>query len=168
MRYIVRQRPAALIVAAISLATLAGAYGAQYFGGMTPCPLCLYQRPPHLIAAAFAIFAFLAPVAGWRATGLTIAGLALATGAGIAGFHVGVEQHWWGGLAGCSSPINTAQEIEALIKGMLGIETAQCDDIPWALFGLSMAVYNAAISASLAVLALLGAFYTRSRKNENP
>ncbi len=167
MSLITHQRPAAAIVAATSATVLAGAYGMQYFADIAPCQLCLYQRPPHAIAIMFAIFAFFAPMARWRAVALGVAGLALGVGAGIAFFHVGVEQHWWGGLASCSGPANLIEEAEALIKKMLGTEVARCDQIPWTLFHLSMAAYNAAISAGLAILAILGAFYTHQRNAEN-
>jgi len=36
--------PAALIILAITLATIAGAWAFQLIGGYIPCPLCLQQR----------------------------------------------------------------------------------------------------------------------------
>lgn len=48
---------------AASVAMLAGAWSFQLFGGLQPCPLCLYQRWPYWIVV---VFAGLAVLAGWR------------------------------------------------------------------------------------------------------
>ena len=39
-----------------------------------------------------------------RRAALALAGLTFLAGAAIAFFHVGVEQHWWRGMAGCHAP----------------------------------------------------------------
>src|SRR3546814_5018381 len=36
-------------------ALLAGAYGFQYFAGLPPCEMCLWQRYPHFVAVALAL-----------------------------------------------------------------------------------------------------------------
>jgi len=146
-------RRLAWLVAAASFIALAAAYGSQYFGGLTPCQLCLYQRPPYWIAAPAAAAAALIPFARSRTILMVIATLALLIGAGIAGFHVGVEQHWWGGLAGCAAPTTAAEEIDEIVRMLQGRELGKCSEIPWSLFGLSMAAYNAAASTVLTIVA---------------
>jgi disulfide bond formation protein DsbB len=153
---LLQPKSVAILIAVFSLAALSGAYGSQYFGGLTPCPLCLYQRPPHWIAAGLAALALVLPGRNVRTVCLLAAAASLATGTGIAVFHVGVEQHWWGGLAGCSGPASQAEELEALTRAIEGTDLGRCDQIPWSLFGLSMAAYNAALSAVLALIALIG------------
>jgi disulfide bond formation protein DsbB len=77
-------------------------------------------------------------------------------GAGIAVFHVGVEQHWWAGTAACGSTLS-ATSVEALRAQILAAPVVRCDQPAWSLLGISMAGYNALISAALAVVALIGA-----------
>ena len=156
----IQPRRAALIVALAGFASLAGAYGSQHLAGLAPCPLCLYQRPPHWIAAFLASIAFFIPFAGARGLLLATAALALGLGAGIAVFHSGVEQFWWGGLAGCSGPADVAEEIDEIVRILQGRELGRCDEVPWTLFGLSMANYNAVASTGLALLAAMGAWAT--------
>lgn len=131
---------------------LAGAYGFQYLGDLQPCVLCLYQRVPHAAVIVLALAAILLaprPATGWL---IGAAGLAVAVGAGIAGFHVGVEQHWWEGTAECGST-GAADTIEALRAQLLAQPVIRCDEVPWSLFNVSMAGYNFAFSTALAIFA---------------
>ncbi len=90
------------VVAALLLAASMGALGtafiAQYWGGLEPCPLCLYHRVPFFVGGALALAAMiLNPRIASRARGplLALVGLGFAVNAGIALYHVGVENHWW-------------------------------------------------------------------------
>ena len=92
--------PAITLVASAGL--LGGAWAFQIFGGLQPCPLCTYQRWPYWIMIGLSA---LAVVAGRRLAAAELAvfaalgALVFLAGAGVAGFHVGVEQQWWEGLA---------------------------------------------------------------------
>lgn len=140
-------RLAALLIAAASLALLLGALGFQYLGGYPPCVLCHWQRYAHVATAVLAIGAALVP----RAAGglLGAAALAVLVGAGIAGFHVGVELHWWQGTAECGSSISGTSSIEELRARLLAQPVVRCDEVAWSLFGVSMAGYNLLISLAL-------------------
>jgi disulfide bond formation protein DsbB len=149
-------RSPAFILFLGSGALLAGAYGFQYFGDLQPCVLCLYQRVPHAAVIGLSLIALvLMPrvAATWAVGG---AGLALLIGAGIAGFHVGVEQHWWQGTAECGSTV-AADSVDALRAQLLAQPVVRCDEVPWSLFNVSMAGYNFAFSAALAIFAFLKA-----------
>lgn len=142
---------AAALVAAASLALLLGALGFQYLGGYPPCVLCYWQRYAHVGAAVLALGAVLLPRAvGWF---LGAAALALLIGAGIAGFHVGVEQHWWQGTAECGSSLTGTSSIEELRARLLAQPVVRCDEVAWSLFGISMAGYNLLISLGLGAFA---------------
>ena len=100
-----------LVAAGGSAALLLGALAFQYIGGLAPCALCLWQRWPHLVAVIIGALAL-----GLRGPVLPVLGaLAVLGSAGIAGFHVGVEQGWWVGLASCSggslAGISTADKV---------------------------------------------------------
>jgi disulfide bond formation protein DsbB len=137
-----------------SAALLAGAFAFQHIGGLAPCALCLWQRWPHAAAVLIGALAF---AAGWR--GLAWLGLlaALVT-AGIGLFHAGVEQGWWEGLAACSGGSIAGIPTADLLNPAADLPApARCDEIPWALFGLSMAAWNAVLSLGLAGLWLAAA-----------
>jgi len=132
-----------LFVILVGVAALAAASFAQYVGGLAPCPLCLWQRYPYGVAIVLGVIALLLtdrPVAG-RAV-LALAGLAILTSAGIAVFHVGVERHWWAGLASCSGAIDLTQPADQLAKQLMEAPVVRCDQVAWSLFGLSIASYN--------------------------
>ena len=154
-----RLRLVSLGLAAAPAAMLGFAYYAQYVLGLLPCILCLWQRPPHFIAAAAALMA-LAFVGGPRGVSrafLGLAGIAFLVGAGIGVFHAGVEWKLWAGLAECggsTGPLVT--NIDDLANAMNNAKIVRCDEAAWVFLGLSMAGWNAIISAGLAALAFWG------------
>lgn len=152
-----RERMTAPIVAAISAITLMTVYASQYIGGLFPCPLCLYQRWPWWAALGFAAVATM-PIlsASARSILVALAGLSILIGAGIAVFHVGVEQHWWPGLASCGEGGQSPTSIDQL-QQMMNQPAVSCDTPAWTMFGISMAGYNAILSIVVGLWALIAA-----------
>ena len=142
---------------AFCLAALAGALTFQYGLGLQPCILCLYQRVPYILAAALCAHA-MAPwtPSRWAWMALALAGLLFLVNSGIALFHSGVERHWWEGTEACVGA-KGATTIEELRRQIMEAPLVRCDQIPWEMFGLSMANYNALVSPVLALAAFLGA-----------
>jgi disulfide bond formation protein DsbB len=73
-------------------------------------------------------------------------------GAGIAGFHVGVEQQWWAGTAECGGLTGQAKTVEELKAQLFATPVTRCDAVAWSLFGISMAGWNLIVSAAGGVL----------------
>jgi len=147
--------PAAVLIA--SAATLGAAMLSQHAGGLAPCVLCIWQRYPHAAAIGLAAMAWL--IADRRAGSsalLASAGAALWIGAGIAAYHVGVEQGWWAGTAGCTAQ-GTAGSLEELRAMVMTAPVVRCDEVQWSFLGLSMAGWNLLISLGLGGLALAAA-----------
>jgi disulfide bond formation protein DsbB len=143
-----------LAAAGGSAALLAGALAFQYLGGMAPCALCIWQRWPHLAAVVIGAAAVALP---GRALPVLGALAALAT-AGIGGFHVGVEQGWWEGLASCSAGSIAGLSVDDLLNPNVTVAApVRCDEIPWSLAGLSMAGWNMALSFALAAIWVMAA-----------
>jgi disulfide bond formation protein DsbB len=134
--------PAAIV--AVSMGALGAALLSQYVGGLQPCVLCIYQRYAFvaaLIAGLIGIAASGHP--GVRRLAVAAAGLAFLAGAAVAFFHVGVEHLWWRGTAECHAPAFDPNASAAdLRQQLLGTKFAACDQVPWSLFGLSIAGYN--------------------------
>jgi len=156
--------PAASLVPALalgaSLAALAAAYGSQYWGGLTPCVLCLYQRAAYGAVALFAAGALGFALKDREKSARFLTGLCalgFLTGAGIAFYHVGVEQHWWTGSEACvGAAARSAQTIEGLRAQLMAAPLTRCDDVAWSLFGISMAGYNVFVSLVLAATTVVG------------
>lgn len=144
--------PVGLVLLA-SLGGLAAAFTGEYLFGLEPCILCLYERVPYAVVAVLAVVALLTPAhSSWRRWLMVLAAVVFLTGAGLAFYHVGVEEHWWRSVAGCEGVLATD-------VGDLGnlspSDLKPCDQVDWRLFGLSLAAYNAIVSLALAALCLV-------------
>ncbi|HMA16231.1 MAG: disulfide bond formation protein B [Bacteroidota bacterium] len=160
-----RPRVVPALLALACVAALGTALASQYWGGLYPCVLCIYQRYAYGAAFALAALAFLAAgQAQARRLLLVLTGLAFAAGSAIAVFHVGVEQKWWQGTAACHAPqLPPGATIEQMRDILLNQPFAPCDVVPWELFGISMAGFNVLASALLAALSLWAAYGTGRR-----
>ena len=127
--------PVALLMLA-SATTLLAALFFQYVGGLAPCVLCIWQRWPYV---AVLVLGLVAIAAGprLRAAVLALMAATFLVGAGVALFHVGVEQHWWAGTSGCGVTA-TADSLEALSAQVLNAPVVRCDEVPWSLFWMSL------------------------------
>ncbi len=150
------ERLLALALLLISACALLGALYAQFVAGLAPCILCLYQRVPWVIVAILAAVAFQPALpAPWRRGLLGLAALAFLGNAGLAFFHVGVEQGWWAGTDACGAPAgggSMALSSPSDLRAALSQPQAagpRCDEPAWDLFGITMAGYNMLISLFL-------------------
>jgi disulfide bond formation protein DsbB len=139
----------AYLIAAVLFATIAGAWIFEWLG-YAPCDLCLKQRWGYYAGIPLAL---LAALAGPRALqpGLYLLALLLEANAVFGAFHAGVEWKWWEGPSTCGAG--------GLSGGLPDLSKAAvlCDEAAIRIFGLSLAGWNAVISATLCALALSGA-----------
>ena len=144
---------------AASLAMLAAAHAFEQFGNMFPCELCLRQRDVYWAAAAMSATGIVLwrvqPKQRFLVALNVLLGMVFVTGAIVAGYHVAVE---WGFVqSGCAAGGTVdigSIDISDLDKPMV---VGNCGEVPWAMLGISMAGWNALISAGLAVLSFLAA-----------
>ncbi|MCE2517926.1 MAG: disulfide bond formation protein B [Alphaproteobacteria bacterium] len=157
---------------ALSLRLLAAGSGlmlamAAYFEhilGLHPCTMCYWQRIPHWIAVILGGISLIPalPVVTPRHL-LVLMALALLVGAGIAGWHSGVELKILPGPTACSGGMALDGDPSVLLDQLLAAPVVRCDEVPWSLFGLSMASWNGLISLAMAGAAL--ASFLLSRRN---
>lgn len=152
------------VILAACLGALGMAYAAQYVWGLEPCALCLYQRAPYVLAGVLAIIGLFMAPSGRAYVGAT-AGIAFVIGAGIAAYHVGVEQHWWQAATSCGVATDQGPlSFEEFRRSLNAKPVIRCDQVAWSLFGLSMATYNVVLSLGLAAGSLAGAWVLRGGK----
>ena len=96
---------------------LAAALLFQFVGGLAPCPMCIWQRWPHLVAVLAGFAAFLLPGRIWPLVG----GGAMLVNAGLGAYHTGVERGWWPGPDSCSAPDLGALDAGALVDQLQNI-----------------------------------------------
>jgi disulfide bond formation protein DsbB len=148
---------AATTIAVVGAVTIAGAWFFQYGLGFAPCPLCLEQRYAYYFAVPLAVLVALGDQAGASRKVLIAACVALAAGmiwnTGLGIYHSGIEWRWWPGPQECSgAPVDLGSP-GALMERLKSITVVRCDEAAWRFLGLSLAGYNAVISAVLAVVA---------------
>jgi disulfide bond formation protein DsbB len=151
---VVMTRSLAILAAASgSAALLVGAFAFQYLGGLAPCPMCIWQRYPHVIAVIIGVLALAMP-------GRILPGLGAATamvGAGLGLYHTGVERGWWDGPGTCSAGDIGNLSAEDLMAQIMSAPLVRCDEVAWSMLGLSMASWNAVASLALAGLWIMAA-----------
>lgn len=140
-----------------SAALLLGAFGFQYIGEMPPCKMCYWQRYPHGAAVGIGALALLLSGSALPYLGA----LAALTTSAIGAFHAGVEQGWWEGPSTCTSGPVKDLTPEQLMEQIMAAPLVRCDEIPWEMFGLSMAGWNAVISLGLALIWFAAARHSR-------
>lgn len=140
----------------VTVAILSSAYSAQYIGGLKPCILCLYSRIPWFVAGGLMLVTILMQFSGPGRRGiLLVTALALLGNTVLSGYHVGVEQGYFKPPSACSAQ-DIPQSLDQL-KALLNTATApRCDQIPWEMFGISLAGYNAISSFLIGLAALVG------------
>ena len=147
-------RRAALLILAVAMATIQGAWIFEYFG-YPPCELCLQQRWAYYAAIPLAlVVALLAPsLPGMARYGLLLLAV-IWLGSMVFGlFHSGVEWGWWQGPSTCTGTGGLSAD------GLpdLSAPVVMCDKVAIRILGLSLAGWNAVISFGLALVAFAGA-----------
>ena len=148
-----------LLAAGVSLALLLGAWGFEYIGRYQPCALCYDQRYIHMGVIALGLVSGLTLIyrPGWaKYAAWPIFGVAaiLAWSAGFSAWHAGIEWGWWAGPATCTSGGGAMNADPTCILTNTCPPPVLCDEAAWRLFGISMAGYNALISAGMAGLSV--------------
>jgi disulfide bond formation protein DsbB len=152
---------AAVAVALIAVATIAGAWFFQLVIGLPPCPLCLEQRYAYYFAIPLAVLTLLGLNFGASrkvvVAALGVIALVMLWNAGLGAYHAGVEWKLWAGPQDCSGTLSDLGAAGGLLDKLKSIRVVRCDEIPWSFLGLSLAGYNAIISLVIALIAAIGA-----------
>jgi len=126
---------------------LGGALAFQHLRGLAPCEMCYWQRWPHLAAILLGLAALAMARRGARRPLLALAGLAVLVAAGLGLFHAGVEQRWWQGPTTCSAAPTGGASAQDILAEVMATPLVRCDAVPWEMLGVSLAGWNAILSA---------------------
>jgi disulfide bond formation protein DsbB len=142
------QKNSLLLILVVATATIVGAWLFE-FAGYDPCHLCLMERWAYY--AAIAVSAILLSLKSNARMGLFLLAAIMVASAVFGAFHAGVEWKWWAGPDTCTGT-GALSGLPDLTKPVV-----MCDEAALRIFGLSLAGWNAIISAGLAIVAMLGA-----------
>ena len=152
-----------LFMAFIAMTALGAALASQYFGGLHPCILCIYQRWPYGIVIALGLIGFLLSCKYIKPVSaiMGLIGLTFIANSVIAFYHTGVEQKWWKSMfESCSVP-ELKGDMDQIIEDIKNrANAARCDEIPWSdpILHLSMANYNIIFCLGLGFIAFISAW----------
>lgn len=142
-----------------ALGALTTAWVAQYGFDLFPCELCLYQRLPYIGVVAFTAMALAFRIDPEAKRQLAyLSSLLFMTTAGVAFFHVGVEQEWW--QSSCAPTGAQTFSLDDIRSALQQPGQPACNDVPFTLFGISMAGFN-----FIGALALSGMSLWAARQN---
>jgi disulfide bond formation protein DsbB len=71
-------------------------------------------------------------------------------------YHAGVEWGFWPGPTECTGALQRAASVSDFLKQLESVKVVRCDSAALRILGLSLAGWNALISAGLAALAMIG------------
>ena len=153
----ISQRQAVLIVFAVTLATILGAWGFEY-AGYLPCELCLKQRIAYYISVPLSLLLWL--IAGNNPKllkqGLVLLGLIMLASCIFGIYHSGVEWKFWAGPQTCTGG-GFGGGLPDLTK-----QAVMCDQPAIRILGLSLAGWNAVVSACVSWLSFSKAYGSSS------
>ena len=141
------------LILLISFCVIGIVFMAQLVYELEPCVLCKFQRIPYFAVILFAGMGL--HIRGTDQAGtLKVIGLIFITGAILAFYHNGIEQHWWNTLTSCGQTNKLPKSFENFQNQLMTAIPKRCDEVDWTLFGWSMTIYNFLLSVTLAVLSL--------------
>jgi len=135
----------------------------QFTDGLNPCPLCILQRLAFLaLGIIFLIAALHNPIRRWlRGLYGVLAMITVLIGAGIAGRHVYIQSLPPDDFASCGPPLAFLREtmgpFEVLRTMLTG--TADCAEIDWMMFGLTMPQWSLVCFICLGIWAVWTTFF---------
>jgi disulfide bond formation protein DsbB len=159
-----RPRLIATIAFVLGLATIAGAWGSQLFGGLVPCELCLEQRLAYywglpVLALILILWNRLPRVVFFVAMGIAI--VIFTWGLYMATYHAGVEYGFWPGPTACTGTGVTVSFDD--LQNVNATRVVPCDAVQFRFLGITLAGYNALISLAIVAM-LVGAMLMRRRR----
>ena len=149
-------RQSFFVVFAVTLAVILGAWAFEY-AGFPPCELCLKQRIAYY--AVIPISLLLAILSDQNSrflkNGMVVIALIMLASCIFGIYHSGVEWKFWAGPSTCTGEF--AGGLPDLTK-----KAVMCDQPSIRIFGISLAGYNALISAAVSAFAFRKAYGSSS------
>ena len=156
----------AVLVLMIAFGAIAGAWYIEIFLEIKPCKLCLEQRYSYYVGIPLIILSlwplFRYPEKWVGHVLLLLVGLIFLAGGVLATYHSGVEWGFWPGPTDCTGSIEQPAAPADFLKQLETVKIVRCDEVAMRIFGQSLAVWSAVISAAITVISGYGVWLKRS------
>ncbi len=163
----------------LALSSLIFAYCAEYFWGVKPCVLCMYQR---YVTAGIVFVATLCHVAYFQKKYFKVFyGVLMCTvlsAFSLSVFHSGVEQKWWRGTAACHGGFSSAleqktydeqfQKFRQMLDKNKQESIVACDEVNWRILGLSATVWYALVQLGWLLMLLYVSWISKIFSRTSP
>jgi disulfide bond formation protein DsbB len=159
-------RTAALLCAIAAAFALGLALASEYWGGLAPCALCLWERWPYRVAIVLALLAVVVP-RGLARLSLLLVLLSMLASTALAFVHVGVEQRYWRSpMPECAAPRLAGGTIAERLAQMPARPAKPCEDATYLIPGLPVSMAAMNLLYALAFTFILTTFLWRDRRRE--
>lgn len=134
------------LIGAISAISIISALYIDKMMGFDPCPLCIYQRIPYILALFISIMAIF--LRNYHGFFLQILIFIFITGAGIAIYHTGIEKHWWQKSSICKAEVKIGEytNLEEFKSMLDSAPIGDCSKPAIRIVSFSLAEINTIIS----------------------
>ncbi|MEO6078598.1 MAG: disulfide bond formation protein B [Steroidobacteraceae bacterium] len=131
-----------LLAAAVCFALFGFALYSQYYLGLKPCPLCIFQRVAVVVLGVSFVLAALVP-ARFRVPGLAasvLIGLVALGGAGVASRHLYIQSLPADKVPVCGANLEYMLDVFPLFDVLRKVLTGsgECAKVDWTFLGLAM------------------------------
>ena len=136
------------IIALACIGLLAYGYYLQFFTGLEPCPLCIFQRLAYIfIAAISTIAAIHGPERPFNLVYFALIDLGALTGAAIAGRQVWLQHLPADKVPECGPGLDYMLEVFPLSETLEMVFTGsgECAEVDWTFLGFSIAEWSLAM-----------------------
>jgi len=140
----------------VSILVLLTVYYLEFFQGIAPCKLCIYQRFPYFIIILLAISFLLIKNQNLKKITFIFYIFIFASSLTVSVHHFGVENSFWNALTNCESYFKTLSNSNDLKEYLLNKDYVSCSDVSFKFLGISLAGYNVIISFILLVISIIG------------
>jgi disulfide bond formation protein DsbB len=143
----ISQKQAFAVIFTVALATIVGAWIFEY-AGYPPCELCLKQRLAYYLAIPISLIMVLlyGQSQALQKNGMYVLAFIMLASCIFGIYHAGVEWKFWAGPTECTGEFGGG--LPDLTK-----TAVMCDQAALRIFGISLAGYNAIISAMVSIFA---------------
>ncbi len=135
-------RRAANVAGALACFAMLGyALYTQYFGGLDPCPLCIFQRVAIAALGVGFLVAAALPARRWAGVlGAVVVALPALAAIGVATRHVYIQSLPAGQVPACGATLDYMWEVFPVMDVLRRVLTGsgECGAIDWRFLGLSM------------------------------
>ncbi len=131
-------------------------YYLEFFVGVEPCKLCIYQRFPYFIVILLASSSLLIKNLKIKKLTFIFYILIFFISLIMSLYHFGIEKNLWNALTGCEATIKSFGNSNNLKEYLLNKNYVSCNNVSFKFLGISLAGYNVIISFILLVISTIG------------